>query len=270
MSNIFGNNRNVGQRGPKGKDAFDLIQWAPNGIKKLFRESEEVNIYFNTATDGVIYKDKKPIALKNRGLGVNAKFLGKKFPNIKQIKEDNWMIELQDSIFEVNPAPMGCENFSTAIFLFTFKALEANGVPGKPRILFSNKSGTRAVSVEEKEIKGRYFGSLKIYSSGTEKEIPFEQGQWTGVFIQYTCKNGVVYCQYRTADTEGSLEVGKEDPKDDFILYIGGHPEKTMANEAMGSFELYFRPDIKNEEDSILSKKMQKCLIKDILDRVDE
>lgn len=268
MSNIFGNNRNVGQRGPKGKDAFDLIQWTPHGLKKLFRESEEVNIYFNTATDGVIYKEKKPIALKNRGLGVDAKFLGKKFPNIRQIKRHNYMIELQDSIFEVNSAPMGCENFSTAIFLFTFKAL--GRIPGKPRILFSNKSGTRAVSVEEKEIKGRYFGSLKIYSSGVEKEIPFEQGQWTGIFIQYTCKNGVVYCQYRTADTEGCLELGKEDPKDDFILYIGGHPEKTMANHAMGSFELYFRPDIEKEEDPILSEKMQKCLIKDILDRVDE
>ena len=46
MSNIFGNNRNVGQRGPKGKDAFDLIQWAPQGLKKLFRESEVVNIYY--------------------------------------------------------------------------------------------------------------------------------------------------------------------------------------------------------------------------------
>ena len=44
--------------------------------------------------------------------------------------------------------------------------------------------------------------------------------------LQYTCKNGVVYSQYRTADTTGFLELGKENPKDDYILYIGGHPEK--------------------------------------------
>ena len=45
----------------------------------------------------------------------------------------------------------GTENQTTTIFLCTFKAL--GWILGKPRNLFSNKSGTGAVSVEEKEIK---------------------------------------------------------------------------------------------------------------------
>ena len=81
MSNIFGNNRNVGQRGPKGKDAFDLIQWTPHGLKKLFRESEEVNIYFNTATDSVIYKEKKNNSIKKSRIGCRRKISWKKIPD---------------------------------------------------------------------------------------------------------------------------------------------------------------------------------------------
>ena len=83
MINIFGDNRLTGLRGPKGKDGFNLIRWAPLGINRLFRELEQVNIYFNSATDGIIYSpEKKPIGLKNHGLASNAKFLGKKFPEI--------------------------------------------------------------------------------------------------------------------------------------------------------------------------------------------
>ena len=194
MINIFGDNRITGLRGPKGEDAFDLIHWAPHGVKRLFRESEQVNIYFNSATDGIIYsEDKKPIGLRNHGLGPNANFLGKKFPDIQQIKHDNYMIKLKDSVFEIKPIQVGTSNPSTAIFLLSFKRLERE--LNKPRYLFSNKSGTRAMTVEEREIRGRTIGVMKIFSSGSEKEIFFpEEGDWTGILIQYVCKNGMVYC----------------------------------------------------------------------------
>ena len=269
MINVFGDNRITGQKGPKGEDAFDLIQWAPHGIRRLFRESNYVNIYFNTQTDGIIYsKDHKPIGLKNHGLGPDAKFLSKKFPAIKQIKEDHYMIELKDSIFEINPARAATVSPSSAIFLFSCKPL-IRSLKG-PRFLFSNKSGSRAVSIEEREMKGRYFGVLTIYSSGAKKEIFFKEGQCNGVFVQYICKDGIVYCHYRTADTHGFLETEKEEQDPDHILYIGGHPEKSMANDAMGSFELHVRSEIGEEEETVLSEKMQNCLLKDILDRVDE
>ena len=268
MINIFGDNRIRGLRGPKGEDAFDLIRWAPHGVKRLFRESEKINIYFNSATDGIIYSDKKPIGLKNRGTGPNAKFLGKKFPEIQQIKHDNYMIKLKDSIFEINPIQTGTSNPSTAIFLFSFKALERK--LNEPRYIFSNKNGTRAMSVEEREIKGRTIGVMKIFSSGSEKEIFFpEEGNWTGILIQYTCKNNIVYCQYNTGDQQGCLEPGRIDEKEDHTLYIGGHPEKSSANHAMGSFELYHTSEF-GGNDFALPKEMQDCLIQDILDRVDE
>ena len=269
MINIFGDNRITGLRGPKGEDAFDLIRWAPHGVKRLFRESEQVNIYFNSATDGIIYsEDKKPIGLRNHGLGPNANFLGKKFPDIQQIKHDNYMIKLKDSVFEIKPIQVGTSNPSTAIFLLSFKRLERE--LNKPRYLFSNKSGTRAMTVEEREIRGRTIGVMKIFSSGSEKEIFFpEEGDWTGILIQYICKNGMVYCQYNTGNQQGCLEPGPLDEKEDHVLYIGGHPEKLSANHAMGSFELYHTSEIKGN-DFALPKKMQDCLLQDILDRVDE
>ena len=269
MINIFGDNRITGLRGPKGEDAFDLIHWAPHGVKRLFRESEQVNIYFNSATDGIIYsEDKKPIGLRNHGLGPNANFLGKKFPDIQQIKHDNYMIKLKDSVFEIKPIQVGTSNPSTAIFLLSFKRLERE--LNKPRYLFSNKSGTRAMTVEEREIRGRTIGVMKIFSSGSEKEIFFpEEGDWTGILIQYICKNGMVYCQYNTGNQQGCLEPGRLDEKEDHVLYIGGHPEKLSANHAMGSFELYHTSEIKGN-DFTLPKKMQDCLLQGILDRVDE
>ena len=268
MINIFGDNRATGPRGPKGEDAFDLIKWAPIGVKRLFRESELVNIYFNSATDGVIYsKDQKPVGLKNRGLGTDAKFLGKKFPEIKQIKYHNYMILLKDSLFEIEPARAATANFSTAIFLFTFKSLGRS--VNEPRYLFSNKSGSRAASFEERKIKEQYVGVLKIFNSGSTEEIIFAEGDWTGILIQYTCKNGVAYCQYRTNDVSGCLDPKPQGSEIDHKLYIGGHPKKLGANHAMGSFELYYSP-ITEKEDYILSEKMQKCLLTDVLDRVDE
>ena len=271
MINIFGDNRLTGLRGPKGKDGFNLMRWAPIGIKRLFRESEQVNIYFNTATDGIIYSpEHKPIGLKNHGLASNAKFLGKKFPEIYTIKYDRYMIKLKDSIFEIPHVQLGTAKSSTAIFLFTFKALEQE--LDKPRFLFSNKIGTRALSVEQRKIKECAVSVMKIYSSGSEKEIFFdEDGDWTGILIQYTCKNNVVYCEYNIGTTKekGCLEPGRLDKNEDHVLYIGGHPDKSSAHHAMGSFELYHTIDIEGD-DFALPETLQNSLLQDILDRVDE
>ena len=66
MFNAFGDNRSAGIAGPAGKNAFDLISWTPLAARRIFRESEKINIYFDTATDGVIYEKEKPVGLKNR------------------------------------------------------------------------------------------------------------------------------------------------------------------------------------------------------------
>ena len=82
---LKGEDGSKGDDGPAGQDAFNLIQWAPHAIRRLFRESEAVNIYFNNATDGIIFKNKMPIGLKNRGLEGDAKFIGQNFPNFCEL-----------------------------------------------------------------------------------------------------------------------------------------------------------------------------------------
>ena len=81
------------------------------------------------------------------------------------------MIKLKDWIFEINPIQTGTSNPSTAIFLFSFKRLERK--LNEPRYIFSNKNGTRAMSVEEREIGVHRctIGVMKIFSSGSEKEF---------------------------------------------------------------------------------------------------
>ena len=266
MINIFGNNRSSGPPGPpepSGKDAFDLIKWAPEAVRRIFRESESVNIYFNTPTDGIIFKGDKPVGLKNHGREDNAQFIGQDFPKIVRIKRDKYMIELKDSIFKIGFIQSATTPPSTAIFVLSFKSLS---ISKEPRILFSNETGTRAISLTDKNFDGSYAGVLKIYSSGVEEEILFNRQEWAALLIQYTSIENRVYCQYILNETKGTLDVGIEDTKESSALYIDGHPDKISAHHAVGSFELYYVEG----EGYELSEKMQKCLIQGVLERVDE
>jgi len=254
----------IGPVGQKGEDAFNLIQWAPHAIKRLFRESEAVNIYFNNATDGIIFKESKPIGLKNRGLEGDAKFIGENFPSLLRIKNNRYMIELKNSIFEIKPITCATTSPSTAIFALSFKSLS---ISEEPRILFSNGTGTRAISLKDRSVQGSYVGVLTIYSSGVQKELLFNNREWMGLLIQYTCIHDNVYCQYMLNEVIGTLDMGSQDEREDHTLYIGGHPKKSKAHHAMGSFEMYETDS--EEGDYKLSEEMQTCLIRDILDRVD-
>ena len=254
----------AGAVGPRGKDAFNLIQWSQNAFKRIFRESASVNIYFNSLTDGIVFKERKPIGLKNRGLEGDANFIGQTFPRLLRIKSDRYMIELKNSIFKIDPISMGTTSPTTSIFALSFKSLS---ISTKPRILFSSENGTRAISLQDRLIEGVYRGILTIYSSGVQKEIRFNNREWAGLLIQYTCIDKMVHCQYIFNEQTGTLDMGAQDKEDDYTLYIGGHPKKSKAHHAMGSFEMYY--NFIDEGDYKLSKIMQKCLIRDILDRID-
>ncbi len=56
--------------------------------RRIFRESERINIYFDTATDGAIYEEEKPVGLKNRTGGPSIVSIGT-FPLIIQIGTEN-------------------------------------------------------------------------------------------------------------------------------------------------------------------------------------
>ena len=78
--NAFGDNRMIGPQGRPGRDAFDIVKWAPGASLRFYREQQEVNFHFKDATEGLIFDGKKPVGLKNHGLfKKNAKYLHFKF-----------------------------------------------------------------------------------------------------------------------------------------------------------------------------------------------
>ena len=58
---------------------------------------------------------------------------------------------------------------------------------------------------------------------------------------------------------------GSEDKTQSQTIYIGGHPDKELANHAMGSFEMYML-----NRAEYLPDDMAKLLVANILKRVDE
>ena len=55
-----------GQRGPPGRRALNIFTWLPMSALHMFRENETCTYYCNTAEDGILYKDKKAVGLKNQ------------------------------------------------------------------------------------------------------------------------------------------------------------------------------------------------------------
>lgn len=266
MINVFGDNRLIGPRGEKGRDSFNLIRWAPDSVRRMYRESETVNFYFNTATDGVIFEDGKPVALKNRGKGGNAKLV-ENFPKIVQIEHRNFMIELDNSLLKINPILTGTISPSISIFALSFKTL---CITEQPRFLFANENLTRAISLKERKTKDGYEGILTIHSSKAKKEIAYDRELWNVILIQFSCVNHVVDCRYIFNQEMGSLDSGYQDKKIDHSLYVGGHPDKLRAHDAIGSLEMYYASIDEDDTEYILSEEMGKCLLEDILDRVDQ
>ena len=253
----------TGPAGVAGRDAFDLVQWAPDSIRRMFRESAEINIYFNSAKDGVIFnKEQKPIGLKNRGKGASVNLV-ENFPQINKIKGGNYEMELKNSLFKVKPVDTGTTSPSTAIFCLSFKADSMSKVW---RCLFSNENYSRAIMIKDGT---RGEGVLKIWSSGKSKEIAFDNTDWKVLILQYTCLGGIVGCDYLFDGKSGSLEVGEEDKKPDYVLYLGGHPKLNRAHHSVGSFEMYQKTLGEGEKSCALSEEMKKCLYADILQRVD-
>ena len=183
-----------------------MIQWIPHAALRMFRESEKINIYCTSETDGIIFEDKKPVALKNRGLGPNAVSMHA-FPKITKIRHDRYCMEFKNSLFKVTPVLSG-NSPSTVIYAITFKGL---GHSQDPRYLFSNETLSRGVS-----ISGHVWDDdtyLTIHSAGQAKDIGFDSSEWNGLFIQYKCENGIVSCKYIFNDQSGTLPDGPEDTK---------------------------------------------------------
>ena len=55
-----------GPRGPPGQDAVNIFTWFSASALRMFRENSACTFYFNTADDGILKKDEKPIGLKDR------------------------------------------------------------------------------------------------------------------------------------------------------------------------------------------------------------
>ena len=74
--------------------------------------------------------------------------------------------------------------------------------------------------------------------------------------------NDKSFCHYFINYVYGTVDFSDQ-PKDDYTLYIGGH-KSPSAHHAIGSFEMYQR--IGDAEE--LSNEFKKCLVEDILNRI--
>lgn len=264
MFNIFGDLRSTGPRGPPGYDSFNLVRWAPQAVTKMFRAEEAVDIHFNSKEGSVIKTGNKPVALKNWGTGKRADCL-QNFPRIVQIKHNNWMMEMKDSLFQIPGVKTATIGNSTVIIFMTFKALTETP-DTQTRFLFSNLNRTRGISVKDKELS---VGELTIYNSGARAQILFARDDWQGVLLQYTCIDKVVKCWYMLNDQVGRMDPVNVEDEADFQLYLGGHPLGGNSYHSVGSFDLYYKP-LEDGESGLLSEDMGKCLLQDILDRIDK
>ena len=244
------------------------MKWAPHATRKMFRESESVNIFFDTAKDGIKWKGDKPIGLLNRGIGGNVELV-QNFPKMTKIKATGkWMMELNNSLFKIGPIETATASPSIAIFGLSFKSLS---ISKEPRFLFSNESLTRAVSIEDKKIGEEYVGILHIHGNegSYPTELTFNRKVWSTLLIQYSCIGDKTEGRFIFNRKNGSFHPGHVSKETDSKLYIGGHPTKTREHHAMASFEMYQTP-LDEEKDYILSQQMCDCLLDDIEQRVED
>lgn len=263
MINIFGDNRQtgpIGPSGPAGKDAFNFIRWAPDATVRLFRESEDINIYFDSVDDAVIKEHGQKVAILNHGRGPRAELIDN-FPDIHKTGKGKYFMALRNSLFKISPILTAVMSPSIAIFGISFKPLKTSK---EWRTIFSNEGSTRAVSIQERDGKGY----LKIHSNGVSKELQFDGANWSILIVQYSVIDDIVSCQYKFNAEIGSLSDAKTDGRMDNSLYIGGHPNLNRAECGIGSFEMYYGWVEEDDKEYVLSNEMRNCIFNNIKRRV--
>ena len=247
-----------GPPGPSGKNALDIGSWLPEGVVKMFRESEQCTYYFDTESDGILEEDKKH-SLKDR-YGKNHAVCIQNFQKpVKLGKLGVYGLPLKNTKFKLNILDEGLIPKSVLIIVFSFKVTAPLGE--NPTYIFSNKSGSRAVSINNKQ--------LDVWGATASPQLEYDKGQWNTMLLQYSriTESGKDQCFFILNGDLGTFEPKVYDFEREF--YIGGSPERKTAPIMLGSFEVYSKIFDKPVDEYLLPKQIYKPLMEYVDDRFD-
>ena len=255
--NIFGNSRLRGPAGPPGKDAVEFYKWCPQAVVKMFRESEDCTYYFDTESDGVTEEGGKH-ALKDRNGKNHAICIQNYQKPVRLGKLAIYGLPLNNTKFKLSTKDQGLTPKSIFVVAFTFK-LDTK-LDNKAYYIFSNESGSRAVSITDKQ--------LDIWGT-VSPQLEYEKHGWNVMLLQYSRMTdaGNDKCFFILNGRVGQFEPKiYEDVETD--IYIGGAPKQRTAPVTIASFEIYSKIYAEAVDDYLLPKYIYKPLEQFLEDRV--
>ena len=150
---------------------------------------------------------------------------------------------------------------SILVVAFSFKVISPLGET--PAYIFSNKSGNRAVSINNKQ--------LDIWGTTASPELEYDNRGWNTMLLQYSriTKSGKDQCFFILNGDLGTFEPRVYDMlmKE---FYIGGSPEQKTAPIMLGSFEIYTKIFDNPVDDYLLPKQIYDPLMTYLDNRFDK
>ena len=225
--NIFGDNRSVGPAGPPGQDAVKLSEWCPNGILRLFRESEQCCYFFNTEKDGITSQGQH-VALKDR-FGANDAICVKNFQKPIKIK-GYYGIPLRNTLYQISNIDTAETPISISVIAFAFKRLSK--LTNEDKYIVTNESKTRGVTISSQSLNFLGTDALKLAYSKTS---------WNFLVVQYSnIAAGAGDCFFILNGKKGFFKPHKTIIKDPGIVFIGGDSKgDNTADVLLTNFEIY-------------------------------
>ena len=230
-----------GQRvppGPRGRDALNIFTWYPMSVLRMFRENEVCTFYCNTADDGILYKDRKAVGLKNQFGEFKRKSDGDKnaicLQNFRQpVKLDSgyYGISLKNSLYKISDVPAAFAVPSIMVVALSFRVSAT--LTDEDHYIFTNKRISRGVAISR--------NGLNILGSQDRLELEYNVNDWNTLIIQYSCitKPGKDKCIFILNENKGFFDLS-DDMTQDQDIFIGGHPEKrNYGNVVLANFEIY-------------------------------
>ena len=139
---------------------------------------------------------------------------------------------MKNTKFKISDIPSGIGVSSTIIYVFSFRPLSNLGMEN--HYIFSNSTGTRAVSINKSH--------LDIWGT-TSPQLKYEKNDWNYMLVQYsrvTTYGKNDDCFFILNGKKGSFAPNVYDFLDN-ELFIGGPPGRKTAPIVLASFEVYLK-----------------------------
>ena len=249
-----------GPRGFPGKDALDINNWFPVSVVRMFRESEYCTFYFNTETDGILYEGAKAIGLKDQGGRQNALCLQNFQKPIKIGK--HYGLPLNGAVYKIPSIPTAVAPHCILIVALSFKVMSE--LSDENHYIFSNNTGTRAVSITKK--------SLNIWGTQELSELEYDYRDWNTLLLQYSCMENTENdkCFFSLNGKRGFVRPRPYKFGPDNDIFLGASSKMTnYGNVVIGSFEVYNKIFEKTPPTYLIPDEIYKLIEEDIGTRAD-